>query len=290
MAKAITADNDSKRQDGYQGGNSIAFWLVHVACALVLFTGVSWSAVAVGLATYWTRMFGITAGYHRYFSHRAFKTSRAFQFVLAVLGTTSVQKGVLWWAANHRNHHKYSDLPEDLHSPIQRGFWWSHVGWILSPDYDETLFERIPDMAKYPELRWLNQHYLVPPVTLAVALFMLGGMSWLVWGFFVSTVLLWHSTFLINSLAHVYGSRRYDTADTSRNNVWLALLTFGEGWHNNHHHFMNSVRQGFFWWEIDVSYYILKALSWVGITWDLIEPPARVRIPAAADARQLKAA
>ena len=266
------------------GSSSIGFWLVHAACALVLFTGVSWSAVAVCLATYWLRMFSVTAGYHRYFAHRSFKTGRVFQFILALLGTTAVQKGVLWWAANHRNHHKYSDQPEDLHSPVQRGFWWAHVGWILSPDYDETHYSRIPDMAKYPELVWLNEHFLVPPVALAVGLSLVGGLSWLVWGFFVSTVLLWHSTFFINSLAHVYGSRRFETTDTSRNNLWLALLTMGEGWHNNHHYYMNSVRQGFFWWEIDATYYILTALSWIGVTWDLAAPPARIYADAEARA------
>jgi stearoyl-CoA desaturase (Delta-9 desaturase) len=252
------------------------FWLVHFACLAVFFTGVSWSAIAVCLALFWLRMFAVTAGYHRYFSHRSYKTSRPFQFVLAVLGTTAVQKGVLWWAANHRVHHRYSDQEEDVHSPLQRGLWWAHLGWILAPDYEETDLERIPDMAKYPELRWLNDHYLVPPVALAVLLYLVGGMPWLVWGFFVSTTLLWHATFTINSLAHVWGRRRYETTDASRNNLWLALLTFGEGWHNNHHRYMTSARQGFFWWEIDVSYYVLVALSWCGLVWDLHQPPRRL--------------
>jgi len=253
-----------------------AFWLVHLACLGAFFTGVTWSAVAVCLALFWLRMFGVTAGYHRYFAHRSYKTSRAFQFVLALCGTLAVQKGVLWWAANHRVHHKNSDQEGDVHSPVQRGFWWAHVGWILAPDYEETDFERIPDMAKYAELRWLNQHYLVPPVALAALLFLVGGATWLVWGFFVSTTLLWHSTFTINSLAHVWGGRRYETTDASRNNVWLALLTMGEGWHNNHHRYMNSVRQGFFWWEVDASYYVLVALSWLGIVWDLHQPPRKL--------------
>ncbi|MEO8601528.1 MAG: acyl-CoA desaturase [bacterium] len=261
-----------------------AFWGVHLACLLAFYTGVTWSAFGVCLAMFWLRMFGITAGYHRYFSHRSFKTSRAFQFVLAVLGTLSVQKGVLWWAGNHRVHHKFSDQEGDVHSPVRSGFWWSHVGWILADDYEETLYDRIPDMAKYPELRWLNEHYLVPPVTLAVLLFLTGGLTWLVWGFFISTTLLWHSTFTINSLSHVFGSRRYATADESRNNVWLALLTMGEGWHNNHHRYMNSVRQGFFWWEVDASYYLLFALSRLGIVWDLQQPPARLLLPEAHDA------
>jgi stearoyl-CoA desaturase (delta-9 desaturase) len=266
-----------------------AFWGVHVACLLALYTGVTWGALAVCLALFWLRMFGVTAGYHRYFSHRSYKTSRAFQFVLAVLGTLAVQKGVLWWAANHRVHHKYSDQEGDVHSPVRNGFWWSHVGWILAEDWDETQYDRIPDMAKYPELRWLNEHYLVPPVALAVLLFLSGGLTWLVWGFFISTTVLWHATFTINSLSHVYGSRRYETTDASRNNVWLALLTMGEGWHNNHHRYMNSVRQGFFWWEIDASYYILRALASVGLVWDLHQPPARLLLPEAHDAGRVRA-
>jgi stearoyl-CoA desaturase (delta-9 desaturase) len=262
--------------------SSVPFYLVHVACVLVFFVPFSWTAVGVCLALFWFRMFSITAGYHRYFSHRSFKTSRAFQFVLAVLGALSVQKGVLWWAANHRRHHKYSDHEGDVHSPVQSGFWWSHVGWILSEDWEATDYDRIPDLAKYPELRWVNEYHLVPPITMAVLLFLVGGTSWLVWGFFVSTTLLWHATFTFNSLSHVYGSRRYDTPDQSRNNVWLALLTMGEGWHNNHHHYMNSVRQGFFWWEVDGTYYVLRMLSWFGIVWDLVQPPRRVLEPAIA--------
>lgn len=262
-----------------RGLTSIPFWAVHLACLLVFFTEFSWTAVAICFALFFVRMFGITGGYHRYFSHRSFKTGRTFQFVLAVLGTASAQKGVLWWAANHRIHHKFSDQEGDIHSPSRDGFWHSHVGWILSADNEETHYDKIPDLTKYPELRWLNEHFLVPPVALAVALYALGGMSWLVWGFFVSTTLLWHSTFTINSLSHVFGTRRYDTTDTSRNNIWLAFITLGEGWHNNHHCFMNSARQGFFWWEIDVTFYILKALSWVGVTWDLISPPERLLAP-----------
>jgi stearoyl-CoA desaturase (delta-9 desaturase) len=266
-----------------------AFWGVHLACLLAFYSGVTWGAVAVGLALFWLRMFGVTAGYHRYFSHRSYKTGRVFQFVLALFGTLAVQKGVLWWAANHRVHHKYSDQEGDVHSPVRNGFWWSHVGWILAADWEETQFDRIPDLAKHPELRWLNEHYLVPPVALAVLLFLIGGLPWLVWGFFISTTCLWHATFTINSLSHVYGSRRYETADASRNNLWLALLTMGEGWHNNHHRYMNSVRQGFFWWEVDASYYILLALERVGLVWDLHQPPARLLLPASHDAGRVRA-
>ncbi len=267
---------------------SIPFFAVHALCLLAFFTPFHWYYPVVALGLYYLRMFGITAGYHRYFSHRSYKTSRFFQFVLAFIGTMSAQKGVLWWAAHHRDHHKFSDQPEDIHSPVQKGLWWAHCGWILCSKYDETKIDRIRDFAKYPELRWLNKYHLVPPVLLAVAMFLVGGLPLLVWGFFVSTTLLWHGTFTINSLSHVFGSRRYRTTDTSRNNWALALLTMGEGWHNNHHYYMSSANQGFFWWEVDASYYVLKAMSWLGLVWDLRKPPKHVLEgslePAAADA------
>ncbi len=249
------------------------FVLVHLACLGVFWTGVRWTDVALCLAFYYGRMFFVTAGYHRYFSHRSFKTSRAFQFVLAFCAMTSAQKGVLWWAAHHRAHHQYSDTDEDLHSPSRDGFWWSHAGWILSNVNDLTDVARIRDFAKFAELRWLDRWHLVPAITLAVSIFLMGGWRALFWGFFVSTVILWHGTFCINSLAHVFGKVRYKTTDTSKNSMMLALLTMGEGWHNNHHRYMSSTRQGFFWWEIDGSYYILKVLSWLRLVWDLREPP-----------------
>jgi len=258
---------------------SLPFWAAHLACLAAFWVGFHWSHLVVCLALFYTRMFFVTAGYHRYFSHRGFKTSRWFQFVIALLATTSAQKGVLWWAAHHRHHHRFSDTEEDLHSPTLRGFWWAHVGWILSDRYQATAVERIPDFYRFPELRWLNRYHLVPPVLLAAILFWAGGWGMLVWGFFVSTVLLWHCSFLINSLSHVFGRRRYATADTSRNSLLLALLTLGEGWHNNHHHYMASARQGFFWWEVDVTYYVLRALSWLGLVWDLRQPPQSVLRP-----------
>jgi stearoyl-CoA desaturase (Delta-9 desaturase) len=254
---------------------SIPFATIHVLGFIAPLFGVSWQVVVLCVALYFVRMFGTTAGYHRYFSHRTFKTSRFFQFVLAFLAQTSAQKGVLWWAAHHRNHHRYSDMPEDVHSPVQRGFWYSHVGWLFD-DTEETHFDRVRDLAKYPELRWLNKHYLVPPTILAVACYLAFGLPGLFTGFFLSTVILWHGTFTINSLSHVFGNRRYQTTDDSRNNWLLALITMGEGWHNNHHHYMLSTRQGFFWWEIDISYYCLKVLSWFGLVWDIREPPKEI--------------
>lgn len=252
---------------------SIPFLLIHLVSGLAFAYEFHWNYVALALASYYLRMFAITAGYHRYFSHRSYKMSRIAQFLMAFLGGTASQKGALWWAAHHRIHHRKSDQEGDLHSPMRMGFWWSHAGWILSRDHDDTEWSQIPDLAQYGELRFLNRYWLIPPVAYAVGMFMIGGMPWLIWGFFISTVLLWHGTFTINSLSHVFGSRRYATTDTSKNNGWLALITLGEGWHNNHHCYQSSTRQGFYWWEIDVSYYVLKLLSWLGITRDLRQPP-----------------
>jgi len=251
------------------------YWGVHAACLLAFWTGVTPFELALCLGLFWLRLFGITGGYHRYFSHKSFKTGRGFQFVLAVLGVAAVQKGPLWWAAGHRRHHRYSDQEGDMHSP-REGFWQSHQGWIFDGRWDETEVDRIRDFARFPELAWLNRWHIVIPLLLVAACFAIGGLSTFVWGFCISTVLLWHSTYSINSLAHRWGSQRYDTGDDSRNNLFLALLTLGEGWHNNHHHYMASARQGFFWWEIDVTYYVLRALEVVGLVWDLREPPANV--------------
>jgi stearoyl-CoA desaturase (delta-9 desaturase) len=258
--------------------SSIPFFLIHVACLAAFFTGVTLTAIVLCLALFWGRMFLITAGYHRYFSHKSYKLGRVAQFLMAFGAQTSAQKGALWWAAHHRDHHRYSDTDRDIHSP-RKGFWWSHVGWILCDRYGATKYDGIKDFARYPELVWLDKHDWIAPWSLAVVCYLIGGWSGLVVGFFWSTVLLWHATFTVNSVAHVFGRRRYDTTDTSRNSLLVALLTGGEGWHNNHHHYPSSARQGFFWWEIDVTYYGLKALSWVGIVKDLRKPPERVRRP-----------
>jgi stearoyl-CoA desaturase (delta-9 desaturase) len=264
-----------KRRYGWV--TSLPFYGVHVAAVVgVALVGWSWKGVALAVALYYVRMFGVTGGYHRYFSHRTYKTSRAFQFFLAVLAQSSLQKGALWWAAHHRGHHKFSDTPEDPHSFRDYGFWHSHVGWILSDETEATDEKRIPDLMRYPELRWLNTWHTVPGIALGVGLWLVGGWSALVWGLFVSTSLLWHGTFTINSLSHCFGSRRYATSDDSKNNFLLALVTMGEGWHNNHHYYQRSTAQGFFWWEIDLTFYVLKALSWVGLVWDLHTPPKKV--------------
>jgi stearoyl-CoA desaturase (delta-9 desaturase) len=249
------------------------YWGVHVAALGVFFTDVTTTALVLFALTFWGRLFGITGGYHRYFSHKTYKTGRGFQFVLALLGTLATQKGPLWWSGLHRVHHRESDGPGDVHSP-NRGFWYSHQGWIFDKRWQATRLDMIADFAKYPEIQWLNRWHFVPPVALAVACWLVGGWPGLFWGFFLSTTLLWHSTYTINSLSHVFGSQRFETGDRSRNNWALALLTCGEGWHNNHHFYMASCRQGFRWWEIDLTYYVLRGLAAVGLVWDLREPPA----------------
>jgi stearoyl-CoA desaturase (delta-9 desaturase) len=274
---------------------TLPFLGMHLACAGVIWVGASTTAVVVAAALYAIRMLAITGFYHRYFSHRAFHTSRVLQFVFALIGTMAVQRGPLWWAAHHRHHHAHSDETQDSHSPWQHGFWWSHIGWFMNRSNFRTRIEYVGDLAKFPELRLLDRFDVVPPLVLAALLYFAGevlarnypsletsGAQLLVWGFFVSTVVLYHATFTVNSLAHRFGRRRYATRDRSRNNWWLALLTFGEGWHNNHHHFPGSVRQGFFWWEIDLTYYVLRLLSFCGLIWGLRTVPAGVR-----DARRL---
>jgi len=251
------------------------YWTIHAACLLGFFVEATPLALSLCVGLVLLRMFAITGGYHRYFSHRTYKTSRAFQFVLALLGTLAVQKGPLWWAGGHRRHHKYSDQPGDMHSP-RDGFLYSHFQWIFDDRWYATEMSSVRDLARFPELLWLDRFHAVPPALLAVLCFALGGWSGLIFGFVISTVVLWHLTYSINSLAHVWGSRRYDTDDDSRNNWILALATLGEGWHNNHHHYMNCTRQGFFWWEIDFTYYILRGLAAVGLVWDIREPPAHV--------------
>src|SRR5580692_749873 len=267
---------DDRELDDIIYPSAIPFVLVHLACIAAIWTGITWQSVALCAALYWLRIFFIGAGYHRYFSHRAYSTSRLFQLVLAVGAQSTAQKSVLWWATQHRHHHLHSDTERDLHSPRQKGFWYSHVGWIFARRQDYLDLTKIADFAKFPELMWLNRFELVPAVALGVICYLVAGWSGLVVGFFWSTVLVFHGTFCINSLAHVRGRKRYVTGDDSRNNWLLALFTMGEGWHNNHHAYQSSVRQGFKWWEYDCTYYVLKLLSFVRVVWDLKTPPLAV--------------
>lgn len=268
----------------------VPFVLLHVGCFGVVWVGASPFAVGVAVALFAVRMFAVTAFYHRYFSHRAFRASRGAQFAFAVLGAAAVQRGPLWWASHHRHHHVHSDGATDAHSARQHGFWWSHLGWFLARDSFATRLELVPDLARFPELRWLDRFDVAVPAALAIALLGTGfaleyaaptlatsGAQLFVWGFCISTVAVSHATFTINSLAHRFGQRRYATRDESRNSLWLALLTFGEGWHNNHHHYPGAARQGFYWWEVDLTYYGLRVLSALGLIHDLRAVPAAVR-------------
>jgi stearoyl-CoA desaturase (Delta-9 desaturase) len=276
--------------DGVDLWRVIPFIAMHLVCLTVFIVGYSHTALLVAVLAFLVRMFAITAFYHRYFSHRTFKTSRLAQFVFAFIGAAAVQRGPIWWAAHHRNHHAHSDQPDDAHSPVQHGFWRAHMGWFLINKGFAPDLRKVRDLTQFPELRWLDRFDIAVPVLFAVAIFFLGvllshqapelgtnGWQMLVWGFFISTIACSHVTYSINSLAHVIGKRRYITHDASRNNWFLALFTLGEGWHNNHHYCPNSVRQGFYWWEIDISYYVLKVMSWLGIVWDLQTVPIAVR-------------
>lgn len=250
-------------------GAVIPFLLLHAGVLAVFLFPPTKRLLLGAAASYLVRMFGVTAGYHRYFSHRSYRLGRVAQGLLAVLAQTSGQKGVLWWTAHHRRHHRHSDQEEDVHSPGLRGFWWSHVGWILANDFDTYDSKQVGDWRKFPELVWLDRHHWMPTVVFGAAVWWVGGAAGFVWGYVVATVVLYHCTFSINSLAHVFGSRRFATGDDSRNNWLLALVTLGEGWHNNHHFSMASCRQGLKWWEIDVTYAVLRALAAAGIVRDM---------------------
>jgi stearoyl-CoA desaturase (Delta-9 desaturase) len=289
-------DNQRYQPPASAHEESIDWWrvlpFVGLHLALIALYWVGWSPFAVAFAAglYAIRMFAITGFYHRYFAHKTFQTSRVGQFLFALIGATAVQRGPLWWAAHHRSHHVHADQPQDIHSPHQHGFLWSHLGWFLSHANFKTQLERVRELTRFRELCWLDRFDSLVPLALALAIYLLGvalehyapqlhtnGWQLLVWGFVVSTVALYHATFCVNSLAHVWGSRRYATHDHSRNNWLIALLTLGEGWHNNHHHFPGSVKQGFYWWEIDLTYYGLKGLAALGLIWNLKHVPVEVR-------------
>ena len=285
---AVQAETISSEKKKIQWLRIFPFIILHIACLSVFWVGVSWFAVAFMLIFYLIRMFSITAFFHRYLSHKTFQTSRTVQFIFVLLGTMSAQRGPLWWAAHHRYHHRFTDTEQDPH-PSTHGFWYSHVGWFLNEYNFATRKEVIKDWLKYPELIWLDRFSLIVVFMTAGAIYALGewlaiaypflatsGLQLLVWGFVISTVLLIHATLCINSLAHLYGSRDFETEDQSRNNLFLSIITLGEGWHNNHHFYAGSTRQGFYWWQIDITYYLLKMMSWFGLVWGFKPVPARV--------------
>jgi stearoyl-CoA desaturase (delta-9 desaturase) len=251
------------------------FLLLQLSVLLVFTTHFSWTGVALCTGSYLIRMFAITGFYHRYFSHRTYRMARVTQFLAAFLGATATQKGPVWWASSHRKHHKESDTENDPHNS-REGFWHSHWLWFLYKETETTDSESISDLEKYPEIRMIDNYWVVPPVMLGVGLFLIGGWHWTVYGYFVSTFFLSNGTYTINSLMHYWGKQQFDTGDESRNHWLLALITLGEGWHNNHHRYQASTRNGFFWNEIDITYLILKVMSWVGLVHDLTPVPAKI--------------
>ena len=268
----------------------IPFIILHIACFAIFWVGWSPIAVIFCVAFYALRMVGITAFYHRYFAHKAFKAGRITQFVFALIGSAATQRGPLWWASHHRHHHKYSDTHQDIHSP-KKGFFWSHMGWFLSNKNFKTQLDLIPDFARFKELVLLDRFDILVPLSCIALMYITGsllnylfpslgtsGLQMVVWGYVVSTVALLHATLSINSVAHKVGSRRFATSDTSRNNFLLALITFGEGWHNNHHQFPYCARQGFRWWEIDLSYYLIKLMEKIGLVWNVKPGPNAAQI------------
>lgn len=289
VANENNYDPNSQQADEIDWLRAMPFILINLSCLLVFYVGFNWTAFITGVVLYFVRLFSIGAFYHRYFSHKTYKTTRTWQFISALIAGTCAQRGPLWWAAHHRQHHMVSDEPADAHSPVQHGFWWSHVGWFLSKRHYNYNPERVKDLAQFPELVFLDRYDVLMPMVLFVSL-LLSGIAlhryapqlgttpgqMLVWGFSISTVVLFNSTVLINSLCHVFGSKRFVTKDNSRNSLLFALLTLGEGWHNNHHHYPASARQGFKWWELDITYYIIKLLEKLGIVWDVRGVPKSV--------------
>lgn len=245
--------------------NIVYFAGLHLLPFGALITGASAAVFAVAAGLYVIRVWFVGAGYHCYFSHRAFKTSRAFQLVLAVGAQTSAQGSVLRWAAGHRVHHAHADEAGDLHSPSQHGLWHAHIGWLLRTGYLARTQPRHLDLLRYPELAWLDRYQYIPPLALAAVLGIALGWPGLFIGYGLSTVLVYHATFSVNSLAHRFGSQPHPTEDHSRNNWFVALIMLGGGWHNNHHRYPRSARQGLRWWELDITYLVLVVLGWAGV-------------------------
>jgi len=257
----------------------VIFWTVQVSALLVFAVPFRWAYVALWAASHFLRAIGLTLAFHRYFAHRAFRMNRGARFVWTLLGTAAMQKGPLWWAGHHVNHHKFADRDGDPHSPMVSGFYHAHIGWFL----DDTKHDRVEksnpvvrDFSSAAEIAWLDRRFVVPPLALAAALYLAGGVPWLVWGFCLPTMTLAHATFAINTINHLFGSRRFETADDSRNNPLTALFAAGEGWHNNHHRFQRAARNGFYWWEFDPTWYVIRAMQAVGLVWDVQPVPKRI--------------
>lgn len=265
--------------------NIVYFSALHLLPLGALITGAGAAELVAAGALYWIRIWFVTAGYHCYFSHRAFETSRAFQLVLAIGAQASGQGSVLRWATAHRYHHANSDRASDLHSPHGRGLWHAHMGWLLRTRYLAPSTPRPGPLTRFPELRWLDRHPNVPPAALALLALLAFGLPGLFVVYGLGTVLVYHATFTVNSLAHRFGARPYETPDRSRNNWFVALIMLGGGWHNNHHRFPRSARQGLAWWELDVTYYVLLGLARLGIVRALREPGLKAALALRTPAR-----
>jgi len=276
--KTTTETGINQRRKNFANAVLIALIIVHLVSLLGFYTGISWTAFVAFLGLYIIRGLGITMGYHRYFAHKSFKTNRFFQFILGLMGSMAVQGGILWWVSHHREHHRYTETEDDIHSPVAHGFWQSHIGWLTNKKAFNAPKIRANDFAKIPEIKFLQKQYVFIQVLQVLGLFSLGsylqaafpqletsGAQLLVWGFFINTVALWHSTFAVNSICHVWGKEPYEANDTSKNNFIVALLAFGEGWHNNHHKFATSARHGLEWWQFDMTFITLRFLEAFGI-------------------------
>jgi stearoyl-CoA desaturase (delta-9 desaturase) len=257
----------------------VVFWVVQFSAFLIFVVPFSGGLIALWAVSHFLRAIGLTLAFHRYFAHRSFQMNRAARFVWTFIGTAAMQKGPLWWAGHHVNHHRYADRDGDPHSPMVSGVYYAHIGWFLNDAKHDRLEASNPvirDFSKAPEIVWLNNFFFVPPLLLAIGMYLFGGMTWLVWGFCLPTMTLAHATFAINTVNHMFGSRRFDTIDESRNNPLTAVFAVGEGWHNNHHRYQRAARNGFYWWEFDPTWYVIRLMQSVGIAWDVKAVPARI--------------
>ena len=257
----------------------VLFWLIQASVVVVPVVSFRWSYVGLWAASHFIRAIGLTLAFHRYFAHRAFQMNRGARFIWTLVGTAAMQKGPLWWAGHHVNHHRYSDRDGDPHSPAINGFYYAHIGWFLNDARHDRLEASNPvirDFSRAHEIAWLERYYFVPPLVFAIVCLAAGGLPGLVWGFCLPTVTLAHATFAINTINHMFGSRRFQTRDESRNNPITAFFAAGEGWHNNHHRYQRAARNGFYWWEFDPTWYVIRAMSAVGLVWDVQRVPARV--------------
>src|SRR2546428_61215 len=257
----------------------LVFWAVQASALLVFVAPFAWPLVALWAASHFLRAIGLTLAFHRYFAHRAFQMNRPVRFVWTLIGTAAMQKGPLWWAGHHVNHHRFADRDGDPHSPALSGFYYAHIGWFLNDLRNDRLEPTnlvMRDFSQATEIAWLDRWFVVPPLALAVTVYLIGGLPWLAWGFCLPTMTLAHATFAINTVNHMFGSRRFETVDESRNNPFTAFFAVGEGWHNNHHRYQRAARNGFYWWGFDPTWYVIRAMKAVGLAWDVQAVPKRI--------------